>query len=213
MQSEAVIRFACEHVRAPACEERDILELNEWRRKLRALRLVGRDPARYGGLGYGNLSRKLAGGELLITGSQTGHLQELTPAHFVRILDFDPDRNWIRSRGLVAPSSETLTHLAIYRSAAEAGFVFHAHCPEVWQARAELGLPMTDPKFECGTIELYHAVVELLHDPAVCRRRILVMGGHRDGVMSWGETADQAGSVLTEFLGAIEGRRRFVGAH
>jgi hypothetical protein len=213
MNSGVITGFHCEVETALACEGTDIAELAKWRKQLRARGLVGQEPGRYGGLGYGNLSKRLEDETILITGSQTGHLEELTSAHFARILDFDPDRNWIRSRGLIGPSSETMTHLAIYRSDAEALFVFHTHSPQIWQARAALDLPITDPRFECGTLGLFCAVLELLRDPDRCRQGILAMGGHRDGIMSWGRTADQAGGVLMDCLAACAGRRGFAETH
>ena len=192
----SVIQFEVDQDHAPACQERDILDLERWRLQLRSRRLLGRDPERYDGLGYGNLSARMPDGTVIITGSQTGHLPSLGPAHYARILDFDPERNWVRSRGLVKPSSETMTHLAIYQSAASVKFVFHTHYPELWHAGKALELPMTDARAECGTIGLFYSVLKLLEEEAFCRRRILAIGGHEDGIMSWGETADEAGLAL-----------------
>jgi ribulose-5-phosphate 4-epimerase/fuculose-1-phosphate aldolase len=202
MNEEAVIRFHFEQDIASACQESDVEELKKWRRELLARSLVGQQPGRYGGFGYGNLSKRMPDGTILITGSQTGHLEALTPAHYARVLDFDPDQNWVRSEGQTSPSSETMTHLAVYRSDAMVGFVFHTHSPEIWQARSELNLPTTDPRFECGTVDLFHEVQRLLQNPSFRMRGILAMGGHRDGILTWGKTADEAGSLLLRCLGA-----------
>ncbi len=40
----------------------------------------------------------------------------------------------------------------------------------------------------------------LLRDPEVSRGRVLVMGGHRDGVLAFGETAEEAGGALLDLL-------------
>src|SRR5262249_35839367 len=125
--------------------------LSAWREVLARLSLVGRDPARYEGLGYGNLSARLAPfGDVgrgrrrfLVTGSQTGGIPDLTLDHYCVVERYDVARNTVHSLGPVRPSSESLTHGAIYDAAPAARFVFHAHAPEIWRAARALGLPVT----------------------------------------------------------------------
>ncbi len=200
MNSEGVIKFHVEHETNVCCCESDIVELTKWRNKLRAAGLVGQDFARYGGLGFGNLSKRMDDGTFLITASQTGHLETLTPDGYARIMDFDPARNLVWSKGMNHPSSETMTHLAAYGANRRIQFVFHAHCPEIWNAKDDLGLPVTDPAVECGTVEMFYEVLWLLRDSEHYRKGILAMGGHTDGLLAWGETADQAGSNLLSLL-------------
>ena len=197
---EAVIKFQFDHESVPACDPSDIAEMERWRRELRTRQFLGQHPDRYEGLGYGNLSARLRDGTVLITGSQTGCLDALTTAHYVRILEFDPEQNRVRSRGLGKPSSETLTHMAVYQSVSGARYVFHTHCPKLWRAAKRLKLPITDPDAKCGSPEIFYSVVELLRDQDLCSRGILSMGGHEDGILTWGETADDAGFALLRFL-------------
>lgn len=200
MKLEGVIKFRFEHETNVCCGESDIVELAKWRSELRAAGLVGQDFARYGGLGFGNLSKRMLDGSILITASQTGHLGILTPEGYARIMDFDPARNMVWSRGVRHPSSETITHLAAYGSNRRAQFVFHAHCPEIWNAKNELGIPITDPAVECGTVEMFYEVLWLLRDSKNYQKGILAMGGHTDGLLAWGETADETGSNLLSLL-------------
>ena len=51
-----------------------------------------------------------------ITGSAAGGLAELTPADCVRVVAYDFARNWLSYEGIAIPSSESLTHAAIYES-------------------------------------------------------------------------------------------------
>ena len=197
---EAVIQFQSDHEAVLACDAADIVEIERWRREFRTRQFVGQHPDRYEGLGYGNLSARLQDGTVLITGSQTGCLDALQPAHYVRILEFDPDQNRVRSRGLSKPSSETMTHMAVYQSVCGARYVFHTHCPKLWRAAKRLKLPITDPDAKCGTPELFHRVVELLENQDVRSGGILSMGGHEDGILTWGKTADDAGFALLRFL-------------
>src|SRR5512134_3622137 len=96
--------------------------LAAWREVLARLGLIGRDPARYQGLGYGNVSARVGPfGDVgrgqrrfLVTGTQTGGRPSLTLADFCLVERYDLDANQVRSVGPLPPSSESLTHGAIY---------------------------------------------------------------------------------------------------
>lgn len=205
MKLEGVIKFHVEHETNVCCSESDILELTKWRKGLRIAGLVGQDLARYGGLGFGNLSKRMGDGTFLITASQTGHLESLAPEGYVRIMDFDPGQNLVWSKGIQHPSSETMTHLAAYGANRRIHFVYHVHCPEIWNAKEELDLPITDPAIECGTVEMFYEVLWLLRDGRKYQKGILAMGGHTDGLLAWGETADEPGFNLLSFLSRATG--------
>lgn len=200
MKLEGAIKFHVNHETSVCCKESDVAELTEWRNELRAAGLVGQDLARYEGLGFGNLSRRMEDGTFLITASQTGHLETLTPEHYARITDFDPARNLVWSKGMNPPSSETMTHLAVYGANQAAQFVFHVHCPQIWNAKTGLNLLVTDPAIECGTVEMFYEVRRLLAIRDNYRRGILAMGGHTDGLLAWAETADETGFHLLTLL-------------
>jgi len=200
MKLEGVIKFNVEHDTEVGCGESDIVELTKWRKELRAVGLVGQDLARYGGLGFGNLSKRLGDGTFLITASQTGHLDKLTPGDYALITNFNLDRNLVWSKGLKHPSSETMSHLAAYGSNQRVRFVFHAHSPEIWNAKEDLNLPVTDPAVECGTVEMFYEVQRLLKNPDNYWKGILAMGGHTDGILVWGESADETGIRLLFLL-------------
>ena len=200
MKLEGVIKFHVEHETEVGCGESDIVELTKWRKELRAVGLVGQDLARYGGLGFGNLSKRLGDGTFLITASQTGHLDKLTPGDYAQITNFDPDRNLVWSKGINHPSSETMSHLAAYGSNQRVQFVFHAHSPEIWNTKEDLNLPVTDPAAECGTVEMFYEVQRLLKNPDNYWKGVLAMGGHTDGILAWGESADETGIRLLFLL-------------
>jgi ribulose-5-phosphate 4-epimerase/fuculose-1-phosphate aldolase len=200
MKLEGVIKFHVEHETDVCCGESDIVELTKWRNELRAAGLVGQDLARYGGLGFGNLSKRMDDGTFLITASQTGHLETLTPEGYARIINFDPGQNLVWSKGINHPSSETMTHLAAYGSNWRVQFVFHAHCPEIWNAKDDLDLPITDQAVECGTVEMFYEVQRLLEERENYQKGVLAMGGHTDGILAWGETADETGFNLLSLL-------------
>jgi ribulose-5-phosphate 4-epimerase/fuculose-1-phosphate aldolase len=209
-EEEGVIKFHAEH-RSAALEARVYGELarrlNAWRKTLSLLQVVGRDPGRYGGAGYGNLSGRIgspgngAGRRaMLITGSQTGHLPELALEHYTVVTQYDLATFTVESHGSTLPSSETLTHGAIYDLSPHIRFVFHAHAPALWQRAAALRIPTTDPSVGYGTIDMAYAVQNLYRTTALSETRLLAMGGHEDGVISFGHTAKEAGETLVSAL-------------
>ena len=113
--SEGVIRFEVVH-ETRALEERIFGEaartLAAWREVLARLGLLGQDPERYGGAGYGNASARLGplGGaprgqrRFLVTGTQTGGRRRLSLADFCVVERWDIARNRIESWGPVPPS-------------------------------------------------------------------------------------------------------------
>ena len=68
------------------------------------------------------------------------------------------------------------------------------HAPELWREGGRLGLARTPDTVEYGTVAMAQAVAEVARRSDVVR--VLVMGGHQDGVMAWGASADEAGEAL-----------------
>ena len=87
--NEGVIKFHLDFRAGPAPEESLLLKLNAWRTSFLELGLIGQDPERYEGYGFGNLSRRLPGqreNAFLISGTQTGHLNALQANHYATVL-------------------------------------------------------------------------------------------------------------------------------
>jgi hypothetical protein len=210
--AEGIVRFEAAHTARPL-EDRvygpAARALAAWREILARLGLLGQDPARYGGAGYGNVSARLGPfGDVprgrrrfLITGTQTGGRRQVGLADFCVVEEYDLARNRVRSAGAVEPSSESLTHGALYDIAPAARAVLHAHAPEVWRAARRLGLPMTVPGARNGTPELALEVQRLYRETTLPSLGILVMAGHEDGVLTFGNSIEEAGAVLVRQLG------------
>ncbi len=194
---EGVIKFNLQHQDAPAPAVEETAGLRAWFRILRQTGLVGQTPDRYLGYAYGNISQRSAQG-FVISCTQTSGKTQLDATDFSRVTDFDPATNRLSSQGPCPPSSEALTHGAVYAVRAEAGAVFHVHSPEIWHQAQKLGLPITDPAIEYGTPELAATVNALLQSRQA--PRIFSMGGHEDGIVAWGETAEEAGLLLVKYL-------------
>jgi hypothetical protein len=208
---EGVIRFEVLHV-ARALEERvhgeTVRALVAWREVLARLGLIGQDPARYEGFGYGNVSARIGpmgdvgrgARRFLVTGSQTAGRRDVTLADFCLVERYDIARNQVTSYGLVPPSSESLTHGAIYDIAPAARVVLHGHAPEIWRGARSLGVPMTRSDTQNGTPGMALEVQRLYRETSLSSTGVLAMGGHEDGVIAFGRTAEEAGSSLVRHL-------------
>jgi hypothetical protein len=204
---EGVVKFQLAH-RAAALEERVLGEgaraLMGWRELLRRLGGVGQDPARYGGAAFGNLSARIPPlGEsgrgrrrFLVTGTQTGGRRELRLADCSVVERYELEHNRVASFGGTPPSSESLTHGAIYDAAPSARAVFHVHTPELWQKARALGLPLSRVEVPYGTPEMAREVERLFREAALGAHGIFAMAGHEDGVIAFGDGADTAGAIL-----------------
>ncbi len=59
MQEEGVIKFDLRFTSDAPVSLESFTDLNRWRRLLWEQALIGQDPARYGGYGFGNVSQRL----------------------------------------------------------------------------------------------------------------------------------------------------------
>ena len=200
--SEGVIQFAY-NLESPKTLLDDHLfkGLNAWRRVFKDLDLIGQDPERYGGLGFGNVSARDpndASG-FVITASQTGRLKTLTPRHYVQITGYNLDRFWIDAEGDRPPSSEALTHAALYSADARIDWIFHGHSPDIFERAEMLKLPTIPEHVTYGSPAMAQAVTDLL-ESNMSRPIIFISLGHTDGVFACGPTSRDAGSLLVTTL-------------
>ncbi len=192
---EGVIKF--EAVHSPGSPP--MLELGPlvaWRRMLYRLGHIGRDPARYGGAGFGNVSQRMATGSFAITGTQTGGVELLGPAHFCSVERFELSKNRVFSVGPLLPSSEAMTHGMIYELSAAVNVVLHVHSPDIWRNARALRLPTTGERVPYGTPAMAREVERLLRESDLRRRRVFAMAGHEDGVIAFGRSVEDAGQAL-----------------
>ena len=89
-----------------------------------------------------------------------------------------------------------MTHGAIYDLAPYIRFVFHVHSPLIWQRAKALQLPMTKADVGYGTTQMAHEVSRLCRETQLLERPVFGMAGHEDGIIAFGRTAEEAGSML-----------------
>jgi L-ribulose-5-phosphate 4-epimerase len=188
---EGYTKFACRWTEEPIeMAPALLLALDRWRSELRRLGLVGATPD---GVGFGNISARVGGSAFVITGSATGGLERLEPCHYALVDEARPRENWLSCRGLTRASSESLTHAAVYQSLPWAGGVIHVHSPALWERFAGT-LPTTPAEAEYGTPEMAEAIATAVR--AARSAGVVVMGGHRDGLLAFGGALDDAGAAL-----------------
>ena len=207
---EGVTKFDLAFTPAAPLPDAPLAVLNAWRSILWRLGLIGQDPARYGGVGFGNVSQRLKSASALrfvISGTQTGALAALDARHYAVVSACHPARNRVDAEGPIAPSSESLTHGMLYRVDPAIRFIFHVHSSDIWSAPA-LDLPRTADRIAYGTPAMAREMARLWRRGALARQRVLIMGGHTDGVIAFGRTAEQAGMALLRALVAASARLR-----
>ena len=187
------VKFSCERVAGGIASFDGLAELNVYRRKLLDLHLIGVDQ---NGIGFGNLSvRDGTTKNFHITGSATEDIHELTMANCAKVVACDFGKNQVRYKGAAMPSSESLTHAAIYESDATAGAVVHCHCSKLWAAVLNEA-PTTSKAAEYGTPEMANEIMQLYTRTNAQTRKIVVMGGHEGGILTFGKDLEEAFAVL-----------------
>jgi methylthioribose-1-phosphate isomerase len=200
---EGVIKFTSEHVREPLSADAltALPALLVARDLLRRLGVLGQDPARYEGAGFGNVSVRLARG-FLVSGTQTSGVHSPRADDFCVIEEADAAHNRVRSRGPCRPSSESLTHAMFYAADANIGAVLHGHCAEIWRHALALGVLTTPENIAYGTVDMANAVRVLHASGALGASGVLCMLGHEDGVVTYAPSPAAAAKLFYETLAA-----------
>ena len=187
------VKFTYQRARADIAAFNALAELNAIRRELLELRLIGVDS---NGIGFGNLSvRDGASRNFYITCSATGGLPELAPTDCVRVVAYDCAKNWLRYEGVAIPSSESLTHAAIYESDSTISAVIHCHDSDLWATLLDRA-PTTSKAVAYGTPEMAYEIMRLFKGTDLQSRKILVMAGHEGGIATFGKNLEDAFDVV-----------------
>jgi len=207
---EGVIQFAAVHTTGtldPRLQD-EARTLIGWRNLLFALGIIGEDPLRYDGVGFGNASVRVPpfrgprGQEsaFLITATQTGKKPRLDTGDLALVESWDLKKNRVVSRGTALPSSESMTHGAVYDVVAGARAVLHVHAPALFTKARALALPTTPAHVGYGTPAMAHEVARLWREDQLQQTRVFAMGGHEDGIVAFGNDVDDAGARLLAVL-------------
>jgi len=210
VEREGVIKFELEHSDDPKVMERHrecAAAIISWRDILVRLSLVGQSAERYAGLGFGNVSARVApfaGGRgqraFLITGTQTGGHVCMSSQEVTLVSQTRAREGWVKSQGPVKPSSESTTHAAVYDLSPAIRWVFHVHSPLLWawSEKHSASFPRSAADASYGSPQMADEIDRLWRETTFPESRIMAMGGHEDGVIAFGRSPMEAAQpVLT----------------
>ncbi len=189
------IKFKCEWIKGDPPPEKYIEELNFWRKKMFDLGLIGMYD---NGIGFGNISIRIPGTrQFIITGSATGGTKNLGPEHYIKVTEVHHEKNSLVCVGPIKASSESMTHAAVYDSDPNAMAVIHVHNLKMWKKLLNK-VPTTSKDATYGTPEMAEEVMRLFRETDVKKKGIFVMGGHMEGIITFGKDLEEAGRIMVK---------------
>jgi ribulose-5-phosphate 4-epimerase/fuculose-1-phosphate aldolase len=188
IQHEGIIKFKTHWNKEKLTVDHELFEaLNICRNKLKAHHLIG---VYDNGIGYGNISCRInSENKFLITGSSTGDILQTSLNHYAIVSKYNIETNEVWCEGETKASSESLTHAAIYESDPEINFVIHIHNKKIWSQWMHK-LPTTDINIDYGTPEMAKEIRKCIQD--YTHQAVIIMGGHEEGIITYGMTSEQA---------------------
>ncbi|HRI27193.1 MAG TPA: class II aldolase/adducin family protein, partial [Chitinophagales bacterium] len=194
---EGYVKYRYYHTQAAAPAAELLTELNEVRSRLWQLGLVGMYA---NGIGYGNVSlRTTTPSRFIISATQTGHLPHLEPAHYTLIERYNILQNKVWGMGQLPASSEALTHAALYQVDAQCLSVLHIHQASLWKKWLYV-LPTTYYYIPYGTPQMAMEIQRLYNQTQLPQLQVLVMAGHTDGLIAYGNSPTQALNCLLNIM-------------
>lgn len=190
MIDEGYTKYECAWQQASSLPVETIAELNAWRNRLYDEGLIGYYPEH--GVGFGNVSiREGSASEFIISGTQTGHIPRTDEHHYARVTRCEIEANRVHCEGPVQASSEALTHAAIYALDPAIRAVVHVHDAALWSELIDKA-PTTSRDVSYGTPEMALEFRRLYEDTDFAVQGIAIMGGHEEGIVSFGRDVEQA---------------------
>jgi ribulose-5-phosphate 4-epimerase/fuculose-1-phosphate aldolase len=195
MIDEGVIKFNC-HWSDENLPVEVPKELLKWRDEMYRLELIGeyKDIK----IGYGNISIKLSEG-ILISGTQTGNIYPIFAKDFALVTGYDMAKNSVDCVGRIKASAESLTHAAFYDADEQIKAVIHIHSKELWDLLIDK-IPTSKREIPYGTADMASEIKRLFAETTIQDDKVMVMGGHDEGLIAFGKDLDEAGKVLLDFL-------------
>lgn len=179
---EGYIKFRYKAINDSVPDLSCVEDLIDLRTKLYDLGLIGFKD----GVSFGNLSKRLKANEFIITISNIGRIRILQPEHFATVSFVEINNNYVEYKGKYPPSSETITHFAVYYAFQKANYVVHFHHYQIWE-ETKNKFPSTPEDKSYGTVELARAIIDIRskfkYEPS---SEIIVLGGHEAGLLVFG---------------------------
>ncbi len=208
---EGYIKYKSEPIHGPAPPQKSVDELNRIRTRLFDLGLIGMyNEGPNKGIGFGNISLRSKGNNFIVSCSATGEDRILAPGQYSEVVEYSLDKNWLKcvcsgtkpgKEELLPASSESLTHAAIYEVLPGVGAVIHVHSMKAWNAL--LNKVPTTAKVPYGTPEMAREMMRLINEGDAKSKKIIVMAGHPEGIISFGKDLDEAMDALLHWISPV----------
>ena len=197
MIDEGYTKYECEWQETAALPADAITDLNAWRNRLHDVGLIGYYPEH--GVGFGNVSiREGDSKTFIISGTQTGDIARTDERHYARVLRCDIESNLVACEGPVQASSEALTHAAIYALDPAIRAIVHVHDRAMWDELID-SVPTTSRDVSYGTPEMAQEFRRLYEATDFAQKGIAVMGGHEEGIVTFGRDVEQAAHRILQY--------------
>ena len=193
---EGYIKFNCNWIKTNTIPEDKAVAINVWRDIMYKKGLIG---VYDDGIGFGNISARCEDQTFLITGSSTGEFEKLNENHYSLVTNYNLLQNSLTCKGPIKASSESLTHALIYECSPETNAVIHIHNIDMWNNLIHK-VPTTKIEATYGTPEMANEIKRLFTESDVAADKIILMGGHKEGIISFGSTLEEAGNILLKRL-------------
>lgn len=196
-KQEGVIKFKYKWKKKPLPSSLNIHELISYRNKLHRLGLIGADKE---GIGYGNISvLHKPSGEFIISASDTGRIRVARKFHFSLVHTVSAKKNFVSCTGMKPASSESMTHDVIYKLSSDIKCVIHIHNLHLWKKLFNK-MPASAKNIPYGTPEMVLEVKRLWHKSNLKEKKILVMGGHKEGLIIFGNNIESTFNLLAGYF-------------
>lgn len=182
-RDEGVVKYQVVHLNGGMVPNSFLSDLDKFRTKLFDLGLIGVYPD---GIGFGNVSIKHNDG-CIISGTATGAARVLGISGYCYVRNFNLQRNSVLTEGPVNASSEAMTHCAIYKANPQVQCVLHIHNRKLWEDLLSQGCKSTPADIPYGTPQMAQSIAEFV-SAADLPDGLLVMAGHEEGIVAYGET-------------------------
>jgi len=194
---DGVVKYSLEFEQTQELLIKQCKKIEKIRQRLYALGLIG---AYKNGIGYGNISlRHEQSKEFLITATQTGELKKLKPKHYSQVTNVNFETFKTYAKGCSKPSSESITHAAIYALDKNINAVVHVHNEKLWNFMLENNyLSTNDTPY--GTPEMVEDINDMYKNIDPLLNNAFVMKGHFEGVVTFGKTLKEAEKTLYEII-------------
>lgn len=196
--NEGVIKFNYDWKKKPLPAPLNIVKLIKYRNKLYTDELIGADKD---GIGYGNISASYKAGKFIISGSDTGRIKSARKYHFCLVNSVGVKKNFVSCTGMKVASSESMTHYIIYNLSHEIKCVIHVHNLRLWKKLLNK-VPTTAKNVSYGTPEMAINIKRLWNNSDLKNKKILVMNGHKGGLVVFGTSIEDAYNLIMDYLSA-----------